>query len=156
MTKKPAESLKQLIYNLMPAAKILNSGLTDTWGRSNRALADKACEGCGELFRPRKSGVRACSRRCGYSIRNLTPYNKGKGKGWVSTKGYVEIKVDGKSVKQHRYIMELALGRKLRPDEDVHHINGIKTDNRAENLQVLLHSEHTILTHTGRRKKVAP
>lgn len=44
--------------------------------------------------------------------------------------------------KEHRKRMEAIIGRKLRPDEDVHHINGIHDDNRPENLQVLKHSEH--------------
>ena len=45
-------------------------------------------------------------------------------------------------VKKHRKIMEEALGRKLLPTEDVHHINGIRNDNRPENLMVMDHLEH--------------
>jgi len=39
-------------------------------------------------------------------------------------------------------IMEQELGRLLLPEEEIHHINGVKTDDRVENLMVVTHSEH--------------
>jgi hypothetical protein len=48
-------------------------------------------------------------------------------------------------VNEHTLIAEQMTGRRIRPDEVVHHINGIKTDNRPDNLLVLTRSEHKLL-----------
>jgi hypothetical protein len=45
-------------------------------------------------------------------------------------------------VYEHRFVIEKATGKKLQTDQEVHHINGIKTDNRISNLQILSKDEH--------------
>lgn len=50
-----------------------------------------------------------------------------------------------KSRVYYRLFMEEMLGRPLRPDEDVHHINGNWKDDRPENLEVIPHKEHFAL-----------
>lgn len=90
-----------------------------------------------------------------------TPWIKGKslGKGnkhnrWKSGRtfhpqGYVFIyqpdhpfALSGKYIAEHRFIMERCIGRYLRTNEVVHHINGITNDNRIENLELMDASEH--------------
>jgi hypothetical protein len=57
-------------------------------------------------------------------------------KRWTNHDGYVLIRLQGKSVLEHRKVMEEKLGRSLLPGETVHHMNGVRTDNRPENLEL--------------------
>lgn len=122
-----------------------------------------SCKGCEaqrgrRRYHERKTGERSCAvewcERSEYQLGYCTAHYqrvraygdpladkpiRDRGKGCLTKDGY-RLVADpmrrGRQVLQHRMIMEHHLGRKLHPDETVHHKNGIRDDNRVENLEL--------------------
>lgn len=88
-----------------------------------------------ELLRRSKIGAYISSQRKG----EKNPCWKG---GKYKMNGYIMVLVGDKYIPEHRYIIEKYLNRKLEKYEHIHHLNGIKDDNRLENLKIVINRKH--------------
>lgn len=62
---------------------------------------------------------------------------------YVAPSGYVMVRVGIKKWRlEHRVVMEAVLGRSLRNDEHVHHVDRNRTNNDPKNLRVMERSAH--------------
>lgn len=101
----------------------------------------------------RAASAKYCSRRClaldkpelGQKARENSPImrrSKALKEQKTTPRRYKTIVVDGKQVREHRWVMEQYLGRKLETWEHVHHIDGNHLNNAIENLEVLSNADH--------------
>lgn len=106
----------------------------------NRKLNKPKClnDGCDRKQYARKF----CTKHHREALRETGPlYRSGTTKR-INAAGYVTVRFGANSSDprriflEHRLVMETHLGRKLTEGENVHHINGVRDDNRIENLEL--------------------
>lgn len=114
----------------------------------------RECDACGTTYFCVKRQVgRYCSKRCG----KVGPLNPQWRNGKTMRNGYVILSLAGEKMLEHRYVMEQHLGRSLERWEHVHHRNGVKHDNRIENLEIVTHARpngYVICPHCRRNFQV--
>lgn len=59
-----------------------------------------------------------------------------KGYRIITVSGHPNCQSDGRTIYEHIYVMSQSIKRPLLPEETVHHKNGIRDDNRIENLEL--------------------
>jgi hypothetical protein len=80
--------------------------------------------------------------------------------GYIDKQGYRRIfkpkhrLADSKGyIHEHRYLFEQYYNCCLLKWSHIHHINGIKTDNRIENLEGMINAKHIVLSNTQDKSK---
>lgn len=104
-----------------------------------------SCERCGQEVERRRvirrgssRGFERAVRFCSTACANRAREKKTK----IDRHGYVYHYLDGstkanqKQIYEHRQVMQRMIGRPLTVHETVHHKNGIRSDNRPENLEL--------------------
>src|SRR3990172_7004837 len=103
------------------------------------------CENCGKEFsvKPKRfrRGVKFCSMECRRKVQYTGRFTR--------SDGYVAVRIGPEFLLEHRVVMARHIGRDLGKREHVHHRNGIKSDNRLENLELLTIEQHAKLHHRG-------
>ncbi len=115
-----------------------------------RGLSFK-CEVCDKFFyrspsEYKRGRMRFCSKQCSGKkmkgeLKKLKPLNQSNWR--INRKGYLETTRRRKRILQHRWIVETKiLKRPLYGGEIIHHLNGVKTDNRIKNLAICANHTH--------------
>lgn len=131
---------------------------------TKRKYVDVTCAHCNEEKKVRSDNLKDknfCSPSCSqkYRLRNPSEHPSWKGGVRISSSGYIERRLPNHHrarsngyVFEHILVAEEKIGRHLEHNEQVHHKNKIKTDNRPENLEVVDIADHARLHSKERRK----
>ena len=119
---------------------LAKSGVLRSRAEGVRIAASKGKLGSGLRGKKRVFSAAHKARIAESRLRHSAMFARGVS---VSSGGYFVItRGEHKGRSEHRVIIEHKIGRRLRTDEHVHHIDGNKQNNAPSNLRVMTGSDH--------------
>lgn len=106
-----------------------------------QCIYDRLAE-VGVKTRSRKEQIEVMKKRGRYNISRGENHKNWNGGITVDTSGYRLININGKYIREHRYVWENNNGP-LPNSWIIHHLNGKKLDNRIENLAAMPRKSHS-------------
>jgi len=124
---------------------ILRSVLYKNIGKNN-------CHNCGTRLSKYSDNIkRALCQKCSSYRGRSSKFIRKDGYVIIQDSRHIQTDEYGKGL-EHRMVMSDYIGRKLKSNEVVHHINGIKHDNRIINLMLFKNTtDHHNFAHLGRK-----
>lgn len=131
------------VYNYLKKYEIPTRDYKETFTMKGRKLTKEQCENMSKRFKGRTVSEET-RRKMAESCKNGGIGHKKK-----RADGYIAIyfpdhpccNEDG-YIMEHILVMEAIIGRHLKDDECVHHMNEVRNDNRKENLKLMTKKEH--------------
>lgn len=111
--------------------------------KDSKIIIEKNCAYCGKkiIVGAKHKNKKFCDIYCASKHRS----EQGEHHVWIGNDGYKHLCIGGRTLKEHVYIMEQHLGRRLKKNEVVHHKDFSRTNNDFSNLQLMTRGEHSKL-----------
>lgn len=131
------------VFNLLHKYEIPTRSHKDTFTMKNHKLSSEQIERIRKLHFNKTLSMETKQKMSNAKIKKGIGHKKNRTDGYVAIyfPDHPKSNKDG-YIMEHDLIMECFIGRHLKKDEIVHHINHKRNDNRIENLKLMTKREH--------------